>query len=141
MAMLTALISGVLIHRKVIQEFFTFRSAKKARPSTLDVHNLTSMIGLPFHFVFPVSGLIIFVGIYFEWSLGAPCGGGIDAHYAEAYGNPRVEAQGPAKAAPVSLDALIARAASLQLVRRVALHPVRSLGIALGVLEPACRAT
>jgi uncharacterized iron-regulated membrane protein len=65
MAMLAAIVSGVVMHRKIFREFFTFRREKKLLRSTLDLHNLTGVVALPFHFLWALSGLIIFAGIYF----------------------------------------------------------------------------
>ncbi len=63
--MLVALVSGVVMHRKIFREFFTFRPAKSRQRSTLDLHNLTGVVALPFHFFFAFTGLVIFAGIYF----------------------------------------------------------------------------
>jgi len=65
MAMLVLLVSGVVIHRKIFTDFFTFRWPRKLPRSSLDLHNLTGVLGLPFHFVITLSGLIIFFAIYF----------------------------------------------------------------------------
>ena len=64
LVMLVALVSGVAIHRKIFREFFTFRAGKQPQRATLDLHNLTGVVALPFHFMFALSGLIIFAGIY-----------------------------------------------------------------------------
>lgn len=58
--MLIALVSGVVMHRKLFKEFFTFRPHKQTLRSTLDLHNMTGVIALPFHFFFAITGLIIF---------------------------------------------------------------------------------
>jgi uncharacterized iron-regulated membrane protein len=60
MVMLAALISGVIIHRKVFREFFTFRPQKQTQRSALDLHNMTGVVALPFHFFFAFTGLVIF---------------------------------------------------------------------------------
>ncbi len=65
MMMLVALVSGVVMHRKIFREFFTFRPERKLLRSTLDLHNLTGVVALPFHFLWALSGLIIFAGVYF----------------------------------------------------------------------------
>ncbi|MFT4241643.1 MAG: PepSY-associated TM helix domain-containing protein [Acidovorax sp.] len=65
LAMLAALVSGVVLHRRVLREFFTFRPQKAAQRRTLDLHNLTGVLALPFHFFFAFTGLLIFAGIYF----------------------------------------------------------------------------
>ena len=63
-AMLVALISGVVIHRRIFREFFTFRPEKARLRSVLDLHNMTGVLALPFLFVITLSGLLIFAGFY-----------------------------------------------------------------------------
>lgn len=63
--MLVALVSGLVIHRKILREFFTFRPWKKIQRSTLDLHNMSGVMALPFHFFFALTGLFIFVAFYF----------------------------------------------------------------------------
>lgn len=65
LVMLVALISGVVMHRKVFREFFTFRPRKNTQRSLLDLHNMTGVLALPFHFFFAFTGLLIFAGTYF----------------------------------------------------------------------------
>ncbi|WP_406622450.1 PepSY-associated TM helix domain-containing protein [Acidovorax sp. SDU_ACID1] len=68
LVMLAALVSGVVMHRKIFREFFTFRPKKATQRSTLDLHNMTGVLALPFHFFFAFTGLVIFAGIYFPVS-------------------------------------------------------------------------
>jgi len=63
--MLAALFSGVVMHRKIFREFFTFRRHKSTQRSALDLHNLSGVVALPFHFFFAFTGLVIFASIYF----------------------------------------------------------------------------
>ena len=63
--MLVALITGVIMHRKIFREFFTFRPKKHTQRSTLDLHNLTGVVALPFHFFFAFSGLVIFASYFY----------------------------------------------------------------------------
>ncbi|MDH0664151.1 PepSY domain-containing protein [Pseudomonas sp. GD03858] len=63
MAMLAALVSGIVIHKKFFKEFFTFRPAKGQR-SWLDAHNATGVLVLPFHLMITYTGLVIFYLIY-----------------------------------------------------------------------------
>lgn len=65
MMMLVALVSGVIMHRKLFREFFTFRPQRNLLRSTLDLHNLTGVVALPFHFLWTLSGLVIFASVYF----------------------------------------------------------------------------
>ena len=62
--MLVALVSGVIIHRRLFRELFTFRPSKRTQRSSLDLHNLTGVVALPFHFIFALSGLTIFAFLY-----------------------------------------------------------------------------
>lgn len=64
LVMLVALVTGVIMHRKIFREFFTFRPWKRTQRATLDLHNLTGVVALPFHFFFAFTGLVIFAGIY-----------------------------------------------------------------------------
>lgn len=64
LVMLAALVSGIVMHRKIFREFFTFRPKKQMQRSALDLHNLTGVVALPFHFFFAFTGLVIFAGIY-----------------------------------------------------------------------------
>lgn len=71
LSMLLLLISGVIIHRKLFTDFFTFRPKRKLRRSSLDLHNVTGAIFLPFHFLIIFSGLVVWAGFYasFPWTL------------------------------------------------------------------------
>ena len=86
LAMLVLVISGIFIHRKIFQDFFTFRPEKKARRVSLDLHNLTALIALPFHLILPFTGLFIFAIIYFPWSIGVPYDGDEGGYGAEISG-------------------------------------------------------
>ncbi|WP_229262525.1 PepSY-associated TM helix domain-containing protein [Duganella radicis] len=112
MAMLVLLVSGVIIHKKIFVQFFTFRPHKSLQRGTLDLHNLTGVLGLPFHFVMTLSGLIIFITIYFpqaHWSVFGSGKEGKAAFTAEAYGKfSRPKAKAPGTLA--SLDGMVARA-------------------------------
>ncbi|MET0547286.1 MAG: PepSY-associated TM helix domain-containing protein [Caulobacterales bacterium] len=68
LVMLAALVSGIVMHRKIFREMFTFRPKKQLRRSVLDLHNLTGVVALPFHFFFALSGLTIFASIYLPLS-------------------------------------------------------------------------
>lgn len=63
MLMLIAVITGVIFHKKIFSDFFTFR-AKKGLIGWLDIHNILSVVALPFHFMITYSGLIFFLTTY-----------------------------------------------------------------------------
>lgn len=61
--MLVALVSGVIIHKKIFKDFFTFRPSKGQR-SWLDAHNVFSVLALPFHLMITYSGLVFMAFSY-----------------------------------------------------------------------------
>ena len=69
MIMLAMFVSGIVIHRKIFVDFFTFRPGKKLPRSSLDLHNLTSVVAMPFHILITVTGVLILFSLYFEPSL------------------------------------------------------------------------
>lgn len=68
MFMLIAIVSGVITHKKIFIDFFTFRWGKGQR-SWLDAHNALSVFGLPFHFMITWSGLITLMLLYVPWGM------------------------------------------------------------------------
>lgn len=77
MLMLVALVSGIITHKKIISDFFTFRP-KKGQRSWLDFHNVTAVMSLPFFLMITYTGLAIFFYLYMPW--------GITARYGEDQG-------------------------------------------------------
>lgn len=59
MMMFIALLSGVVTHKQIFKDFFTFRPGKGQR-SWLDAHNVVSVMALPFFLMITYSGLILF---------------------------------------------------------------------------------
>ncbi len=68
MFMLIALISGVVIHKRIFKDFFSFRPNKGAR-SWLDAHNVSAVIALPYHLMITYTGLITLMLIYIPWTV------------------------------------------------------------------------
>ncbi|MEM1196443.1 MAG: PepSY-associated TM helix domain-containing protein [Pseudomonadota bacterium] len=60
--MFAALVSGIIIHKKIFKDFFTFRPAKGQR-SWLDAHNIFSVMTLPFQLMITYSGLLFSAAI------------------------------------------------------------------------------
>ena len=58
MAMLVALLSGVITHRRIFKDFFTFR-ARKGQRSWLDAHNAVAVLTLPFQVMIAYTGIAI----------------------------------------------------------------------------------
>ena len=78
MAMLVAIISGIIIHKKIFKDFFTFRPGKGQR-SWLDGHNASAVLLLPFHLMITYTGLVIFFLIYMPAATDALYNGDRDA--------------------------------------------------------------
>jgi uncharacterized iron-regulated membrane protein len=110
LVMLAALVSGVVMHRRVFREFFTFRPKKSTQRSALDLHNLTGVVALPFHFFFTFTGLVIFASIYLPVSdtMLKPLAKAHEVAEAARKGLPHEPAH---EAAPLaSVDAMVAEA-------------------------------
>ena len=75
MAMLVGLVSGVITHKRIFKDFFTFRPAKGQR-SWLDAHNAVSVLTLPFQLMIAYTGLATFYALYMPL--------GIIGHYADS---------------------------------------------------------
>lgn len=69
LAMFIAIISGIITHKKIFTDFFTFRPAKGQR-SWLDAHAVTAVLALPFHIMITYSGLLLFAGTMVPWNTG-----------------------------------------------------------------------
>jgi uncharacterized iron-regulated membrane protein len=110
LVMLAALVSGVVMHRKIFRELFTFRPKKHTQRSALDLHNLTGVVALPFHFIFALTGLLIFIGIYFPVSETMLKPQALAAAEAEAKAKGLPFAPAGTPAALASVDAMVVEA-------------------------------
>ncbi|MBF6029747.1 PepSY domain-containing protein [Pseudomonas sp. P115] len=130
MAMLVALVSGIVIHKKIFKEFFTFRPAKGQR-SWLDAHNASAVLVLPFHLMITYTGLVIFYLIYMPAAVDALFGGDRDAVNRAMRGAPAEQhgaRQGQRPPAAASAAPLTALAPVLAEAERV-MGPVAGLSI------------
>ena len=82
MAMLVALVSGIVVHKKIFTDFFTFRPGKGQR-SWLDGHNALGVLTLPFLFMITYTGLIIFWATYMPAGILVRHDGDKDAFFAK----------------------------------------------------------
>lgn len=81
--LLISLITGVITHKKIIKEFFTFRAFKGQR-SLLDLHHITGVITFPFYLVMAFTGLLILFYLVLPWGLSEQYGkAGIPKFYNE----------------------------------------------------------
>ncbi|WP_341916304.1 PepSY-associated TM helix domain-containing protein [Polaromonas sp. YR568] len=66
MFMLVAIITGIVTHRRIFADFFTFRPRKGQR-SWLDAHNATAVLALPYHLMITYTGLVTLMLMYMPW--------------------------------------------------------------------------
>ena len=53
-------ISGVVVHKRIFKDFFTFRPEASRQRRWLDVHNVFGVLPLPFHFLIALTGVSFF---------------------------------------------------------------------------------
>jgi uncharacterized iron-regulated membrane protein len=108
-AMLVALISGIVTHKKIFADFFLLRFGKGQR-SWLDAHNVSGVLAAPFFVMITYTGLVTLMFTLMPWAIAAHYPDE-DAFYAEAFPEREVEPSGvQATVAPLSS---LARAAAL----------------------------
>ena len=106
MFLLVAIVTGIVVHKKIFRDFFTFRPGKGQR-SWLDAHNLLSVTALPFHLMIAWSSLIFFMFTYMPSAVEAlyPDAEERRAAFLEAAGRAPIEPGrrgAPAAAAPLA---------------------------------------
>lgn len=108
MAMLLLCVSGVIMHRKLIADFFSLRTRERTARMTLDLHTVTGVLGLPFNFVIALSGLTILSIAFFPsgWKSSYPGKNAFNEDAYSAYSRPMAKKPGTL----MPLDALAAKA-------------------------------
>ncbi|MET0807159.1 MAG: PepSY-associated TM helix domain-containing protein, partial [Pseudoxanthomonas sp.] len=113
MFMLVAIVSGVITHRRIFADFFTFR-ARKGQRSWLDAHNVSAVLALPYHAMITYTGLVTLMFMYMPWAPKVVYEGDQRTYVAEVFPTAR-GAQSPKPTgtpAPLAPLAAIARASS-----------------------------
>lgn len=91
MLMFVALLTGVVTHRRIFKDFFTFRPTKGGQRAWMDAHNVSGVLVLPFYLVITFSGLMIFHTLYMPAGMQAayatPQGTDSQAYFAEMQGD------------------------------------------------------
>lgn len=93
--MLVAIISGIITHKKIFKDFFTFRPNKKQR-SWLDAHNASAVLALPFHLVITFSGLLLLMFTLMPWGINSAYEGGRQ-EFLQALNGRQIQTQTPAQ--------------------------------------------
>lgn len=109
MFLLIAISTGVIVHKKLFKDFFTFRPARGQR-SWLDAHNVLGVVCLPFHLMITYSGLLFFAATWMPLIVSASYGmGGAnhEAYLEELAGLPAVTLERSGVPAPLFAPASI----------------------------------
>lgn len=108
LAMLVAILSGVVTHKKIFTDFFQMRFGKGQR-SWLDAHNATGVLALPFHLMITYTGLVTLLFTLMPWAITAnyPTR---DAFYEAAFPRPEEKEASGTAAATMPLKQLVAAA-------------------------------
>jgi uncharacterized iron-regulated membrane protein len=83
LAMLVAIVSGVVTHKKIFADFFMLRFGKGQR-SWLDAHNVTAVLALPFLTMITYTGLVTLLFTLMPWAISASFPSE-EAYYAAAF--------------------------------------------------------
>lgn len=111
MFMLVAIISGIVTHKRIFKDFFTFRPGKGQR-SWLDAHNATAVLALPYHLMITYTGLVTLMFMYLPSGLNAVYPS-TDAFFADLNGGVSAEAKPTGVHAPLTpLAPLVAKASA-----------------------------
>jgi uncharacterized iron-regulated membrane protein len=111
MAMLALCVTGMVVHRRIFSDFFTFRTHRQSRRLILDLHNVSGVLALPFHIGITLSGLIVFWFVYFpsSWQAAYPDRTAFSHDAFSGYTRPQLNRAGEI----ASLDAMVAEARRL----------------------------
>ena len=112
LAMLVAILSGIVTHKKIFADFFKLRFGKGQR-SWLDAHNVTAVLALPFHLMITYTGLVTLLFTLMPWGAHATFGS-MEAFYERAFPPAPTTASAPvspgAASQTLALREIIARA-------------------------------
>lgn len=108
--MLVAIVSGVITHRRIFKDFFTFRPRQAAQRSWLDAHNVLGVMALPFHIMITYTGLITLMFLYMPWGIDVAYDGNRDAFFQESMISTAIPDASNTPADLVEIEPLIAEA-------------------------------
>lgn len=113
MFMLVAILSGIVTHKRIFKDFFTFRPAKGQR-SWLDAHNVSAVLALPYHLMITYTGLVTLMFMYIPAGVQAVYQDRTDAFYADLNGGPAGNPKPSREPAPLApLGPMLAEASRI----------------------------
>ncbi|NEU14498.1 PepSY domain-containing protein [Methylobacterium sp. BTF04] len=110
MVLLVALISGIVTHRRIFADFFTFRRDRSAQRGWLDAHNVTGVLALPFHLMITYTGIVTLGFMFMPWGITTAYKGDGMTFYVEGAQSPSWRPAAGRAGAAQPLAPLIARA-------------------------------
>ena len=104
MIMLIALVSGIVTHRRIFADLFTFRRDRSAQRGWLDAHNVAGVLALPYHLMITYTGLVTLMLMYMPWGVDTAYNGHRDQYFAERGQSiaARLSANAPGELAPLA---------------------------------------
>lgn len=109
MFMLVAIVSGVITHKRIFKDFFTFRPRKGQR-SWLDAHNATAVLALPYHLMITYTGLVTLMFMYMPAGIQTAYKGDQDSFFGEVFPSAKNGKAAGKAAALTPLQPLLAQA-------------------------------
>ena len=80
----SAIVSGVITHKRIFADFFTFRPAKGGQRAWLDGHNVLGVLALPFHLFIALTGVVTLITTFMPFGPVGAYGKDMAAFYADA---------------------------------------------------------
>ena len=108
MFMFIAILTGIVVHRKIFADFFMMRFNKGQR-SWLDAHNVAGVMALPFHIMITFTGFVTLASLYMPWGVAANYKVD-DTYFAAAFPQPTAPDPRGVPAPPLDLTAALAAA-------------------------------
>lgn len=107
MFMLVAIITGVITHKKIFKDFFTFRPEKGLR-SWLDFHNVSAVMALPYHAMITYTGIVTLMFMYLPWGVSVAYPKDEEAFFSEAFARlAEIDTPAEGRAAPLPIQQLL----------------------------------
>ncbi|MEN5143437.1 PepSY-associated TM helix domain-containing protein [Pseudomonas juntendi] len=125
--MLLGLVTGIITHKKIFKEFFTFRPGKGQR-SWLDGHNAIGVLVLPFHLMISYSSLVLFMYMVMPAGIMASYGNATDKYFNDLFGRDDAPKAAQVATPLVALPSLYAKVQELQPGARIGSIQVQNPG-------------
>ncbi|HWK70084.1 MAG TPA: PepSY-associated TM helix domain-containing protein [Burkholderiaceae bacterium] len=109
MFMLVAILSGIVTHRRIFKDFFTFRPRKGQR-SWMDAHNAVAVLALPYHLMITYTGLVTLMFVVMPSGVQTAYPDNAKAFFAEAFPQPAISKPAHLPASLVPMAPLVAQA-------------------------------